>query len=130
MGNVVHRMLNTVFVAYIHKNGAVIRIEDYSQDLEVDVCIIHKADWDEKDVDRFTIGGEAAMPSLNSNDDIQESEEEKKEGNEIEEVEIIHERKDLIMNGDNSMNKNMKKRPCENHLDGPTAFKKTRNDCL
>ena len=47
------------------QNGTVLRIEDFSQDLEVDVCVTHKDLWEpedgEEEVDemKFVVGGEA-----------------------------------------------------------------------
>jgi ubiquitin-like 1-activating enzyme E1 B len=47
------------------KDGTIITIEDFTQDLEVDVCINHKSEWEKKeaddevaDEDRFIIGGD------------------------------------------------------------------------
>jgi len=62
------------------KDGSVIRVDDFSQELEVDLCIVHKADWDEKDVDHFTIGGEVPMATTDENEAAEdESQDEKKE---------------------------------------------------
>lgn len=114
----------------MHKNGSMVRIEDFSQDLEVDLCITQKADWDEKDVDRFTIGGEKPVPTISSNDPTYDTQEEKKDGSDIEEVELVNGGKHLIMNNDDSVDKNLKKRPAEERVDGPNGFKKIRNDSL
>lgn len=40
-------------------NGDMVRIEDFSQNLEVDLCVWHKEEWDEES-DGFLIGGDAA----------------------------------------------------------------------
>jgi len=107
-----------------------VRIEDFSQDLEVDLCITQKADWDEKDVDRYTIGGEGPVPAISSNDPRKDSPEEKKDESDIEEVEIVNGSKDLIINNDDAIHENLKKRPGEDHVGGPNGFKKKRNDYL
>merc|ERR1712071_424650 len=40
------------------KVGDMVRIEDFSQNLEVDVCVWHREEWDEeKESDGFVIGG-------------------------------------------------------------------------
>jgi ubiquitin-like 1-activating enzyme E1 B len=66
------------------KAGSVIRIEDFTQDLEVDMCINHQSEWEQKDDDaakdeeeKFIIGGEKpvvakkqdAQGDANDNDD-------------------------------------------------------------
>lgn len=50
------------------KDGTIITIEDFTQDLEVDVCINHKSEWEKKEADdevaeedRFIIGGDKPL---------------------------------------------------------------------
>jgi ubiquitin-like 1-activating enzyme E1 B len=57
------------------KHGTIIRIEDFSQDLEVDICITHIDQWpdDKKNNDddnnndmeeKFLVGGDTALPTM------------------------------------------------------------------
>lgn len=58
------------------KGGTVVRIEDFTQDLEVDICVTHKSVWEKKDEngndetveeeEQFIVGGD--KPKVMSND--------------------------------------------------------------
>jgi len=53
------------------KNGTIVRVEDFSQDLEVDLCIVHNAQLDEKDVpDLFLIGGDVPKATTSSSGEL------------------------------------------------------------
>ena len=52
------------------KGGSVIRIEDFTQDLEVDLCVNHQSEWEKKDDDedkdeeeQFIVGGNKPVAS-------------------------------------------------------------------
>jgi hypothetical protein len=50
------------------QNGSIVRIEDFSQDLEVDICITHKDVWEQEegesdeDAERYLVGGDKPKP--------------------------------------------------------------------
>ena len=50
-----------------YQDGTTINIEDFSQDLSLDICIIHRSEWDEEtEPDQFRIiggGEEASKPT-------------------------------------------------------------------
>jgi len=56
------------------QSGTVVRIEDFTQDLEVDLCVNHKSEWEMKDgeeqeeEEKFSIGGD--KPVVASSDAI------------------------------------------------------------
>ena len=61
------------------KVGDMVRVEDFFQNLEVDVCVWHREEWDEeKESDGFVIGGEAALKLKKSKDDKKNGEVESK----------------------------------------------------
>jgi ubiquitin-like 1-activating enzyme E1 B len=68
------------------QHGTIVKIEDFTQDLEVDVCIYHKSEWEVKEgedeqvdeEEQFTIGGDkpaaaAAVQSKDENDSAKEN---------------------------------------------------------
>lgn len=71
------------------KDGTIITIEDFTQDLEVDVCINHKSDWEKKDADdevgledQFIIGGDKPIAGKcdQENDQLKNDEDENDDG--------------------------------------------------
>jgi ubiquitin-like 1-activating enzyme E1 B len=58
-------------------HGTIIRIEDFSQDLEVDICITHIDQWPDDDdknnthdgtEEKYLVGGETSSPAVKNND--------------------------------------------------------------
>jgi ubiquitin-like 1-activating enzyme E1 B len=117
------------------QNGTVIRIEDFSQDLEVDVCITHRNLWDldegETDVDdmKFIVGGEAPKAkSVEANGGVAKMPAAAKEadGEVDDEIEIVE------MNGDADEKKHPAKRRGTTNADagGSEGRKKLKPDAL
>ena len=95
------------------KDGSVIRVDDFSQELEVDLCIVHKADWDEKDVDHFAIGGEVPMATTDENEAAEdESQDEKKEDENdavvIESDQVFSTKKRILVDDEEASRKKVK----------------------
>ena len=80
------------------KNGTIIKIEDFTQDLEVDICIYHKTEWKDKegeDIDeeeKFTIGGDKPVVAKTDADTDESStakETSESKGDEDDDIEIV-----------------------------------------
>lgn len=69
------------------KHGVVVRIEDFTQDLEVDVCFHHQSDWEPKDgedtvaddEELFIIGGDKPVVATGTQSSKEEQEKDKGE---------------------------------------------------
>jgi hypothetical protein len=97
-------------------------VEDFSQDLEVDLCITHHEEWDEKEnPDLFTLGGELpklAKPSVAASAEASQAENSTNDDDDVQviandctEIEIVVEDED---GGVDTENENgSKKRPAE-----------------
>jgi len=76
------------------KHGTIIRIEDFTQDLEVDICIYHKSEWETKEGDdaqadeeeQFVIGGDKPVAAK---DGSKEEEEATENGDDDDRVEVL-----------------------------------------
>ena len=90
---------------------------------------MHKSDWDEKDVDGFTIGGEAPKATSKKDDAngvADEGEDEKKQEDNNDDVEVIHENDAPV---ESSSSNNIKKRIAE-ESNGKARSKKSRVEIL
>eukprot|EP00557_Chaetoceros_sp_GSL56_P005690 CAMPEP_0176499734 /NCGR_PEP_ID=MMETSP0200_2-20121128/13103_1 /TAXON_ID=947934 /ORGANISM="Chaetoceros sp., Strain GSL56" /LENGTH=646 /DNA_ID=CAMNT_0017898209 /DNA_START=50 /DNA_END=1987 /DNA_ORIENTATION=+ len=91
------------------KHGVVIRVEDFTQDLEVDICFHHQSEWEPKDgedalaeeEELFTIGGDkpAVAQSTLSTKGEEENEEEGEDGSDIE---LVCSDEAIILDNDNN----------------------------
>ena len=114
------------------QNGSIIRIEDFSQDLEVDICITHKDVWErddgesDEDSEKYLVGGEKPKVAVvTTSAKLDDPENLSVAFCDDDEVEIVN------MDEDDSMVNKVKfeKRKFENgESNGQPGHKKTRSD--
>lgn len=118
------------------KHGVVIRVEDFTQDLEVDVCFHHQSEWEPKDgedalaeeEELFTIGGDKPVVAQSMLSTKGEEENEEEEGNGSD-IELVCYDEAIVLDNDNN-NGSLKRAfgDSENACGFEGANKKTKID--
>lgn len=95
------------------QNGTVLRIEDFSQDLEVDVCVTHRDVWEPEEGEevademKFIVGGEAPKAKSVENGGAAKMPVPEEEGDDDDDIEIVD------MDGEAEDKKRPAKRPAD-----------------
>jgi ubiquitin-like 1-activating enzyme E1 B len=87
------KMLSQLPCGGVH-HGSVLRIEDFTQDLEVDICITHQSVWDIMEggngtEEKYLIGGERPVAAAKAPEDAKPAVKEKQDDDDDDIIEVV-----------------------------------------